>query len=64
MGYDLYGISPQENTEFPKRYHEIMKEYGDGEGFLNWKKNVPDEIKEEYWEIKDQYQKERIKKEF
>lgn len=57
MGYDLYGISPQENTEFPKRYHEIMKEYGDGEGFLNWKKNVPDEIKEEYWEIKDQYQK-------
>ena len=57
MGYDLYGISPQENKEFPKRYHEIMKEYGDGEGFLNWKKNVPDEIKEEYWEIKDQYQK-------
>ena len=57
MGYDLYGISPQENTEFPKRYHEIMKEYGDGEGFLNWKENVPDEIKEEYWEIKDQYQK-------
>ena len=57
MGYDLYGISPQENTEFPKRYHEIMKEYGDGEGFLNWKKNIPDEIKEEYWEIKDQYQK-------
>ena len=57
MGYDLYGISPQENKEFPKRYHEIMKEYGDGEGFLNWKENVPDEIKEEYWEIKDQYQK-------
>ena len=57
MGYDLYGISPQENTEFPKRYHEIMKEYGDGEGFLNWKENVPDEIKDEYWEIKDQYQK-------
>ena len=57
MGYDLYGVSPQENTEFPKRYHEIMKEYGDGEGFLNWKENVPDEIKEEYWEIKDQYQK-------
>ena len=57
MGYDLYGISPQENTEFPDRYFEIMKEYGDGEGFLNWKENVPDEIKEEYWEIKDKYQK-------
>ena len=55
MGYDLYGISPQENTEFPKRYHEIMKEYGTGDGWLDWSKKIPQEIRDEYYELTDKY---------
>ena len=56
MGYDIYGMNPQLNKEYPDRYFEIMKKYGDGEGFLNWKEEVPEKIKDEYWELKDQYQ--------
>ena len=56
MGYDVYGISPKINKVYPKRYNEIMKEYGDGEGWLKWGEDIPEEIKDEYFELKDQYQ--------
>ena len=56
MGYDVYGISPKINKVYPKRYNEIMKEYGDGEGWLKWGEDIPEEVKDEYFELKDQYQ--------
>tara|TARA_R100000458_G_C8149179_1_gene157459 strand:+ start:34 stop:672 length:639 start_codon:yes stop_codon:yes gene_type:complete len=55
MGYDVYGISPQLNKEHSTRYDEIMKEYGTGDGFLDWQKKIPEEIKEEYYELTDKF---------
>ena len=55
MGYDIYGVSPKMNKEYPERYNEIMKMYGK-DGFLDWNKKIPNEIKDEYYELKDKYE--------
>ena len=54
MGFDLYGVNPTINKEYPPRYKEIMEKYGKG-GFLDWKKDIPEDVKSEYFELKDQY---------
>jgi len=55
MGYDVYGLSPKVNKIYPERYNEILNEYGK-DGWLDWKKEIPQEVKDEYFELKDQYQ--------
>ena len=56
MGYDIYGISPTINRDYPERYNKIMKQYGDGQGWLKWSEDIPQEVKDEYFEIKDVYE--------
>ena len=56
MGFDLYGMSPQINKKYPHRYKKIMKKYGK-DGWLDWSQDIPDTIKEEYFELKEQYEK-------
>lgn len=56
MGYDIYGISPTINRDYPERYNKIMKQYGDGQGWLKLGEDIPQEIKDEYFEIKDVYE--------
>lgn len=55
MGFDIYGVNPQVNKKYPPRFNEIMKEYGTGNGWIDWNKDVPEEVKNEYFELKDQY---------
>jgi len=55
MGFDLYGLNPTVNKKYPSRYNEIMEEYGTDSGFIDWKKDIPEDIKNEYFELKDQY---------
>ena len=55
MGFDLYGINPTVNKEYPPRYNQIMKEYGK-DGWIDWTKNVPEDVKEEYFELKQQFE--------
>ena len=55
MGFDLYGMNPTINKKYPKRYDKMMKKYGNGE-FLDWSKDIPENIKEDYFEIKQQYE--------
>ena len=53
MGYDIYGISPTINRDYPERYNKIMKQYGDGQGWLKLGEDIPQKkIKDEYFEIK------------
>ena len=54
MGFDLYGLNPTVNKKYPPRFNEIMEEYGK-DGMLNWKKDIPDDIRNEYFVLKDQY---------
>ena len=59
MGFDLYGMNPVVNKKYPPRFNEIMKEYGtkDGEeGWLDWSKDIPEDVKEEYFELKNQFE--------
>ena len=46
MGYDIYGVSPKMNKDYPERYNEIMEMYGK-DGWLDWDNKLPDEIKDE-----------------
>ena len=55
MGFDLYGVNPVIEKEYPSRYKEIMKKYGK-DGFLDWKLDIPDKIRDEYYELKEEYQ--------
>ena len=55
MGYDIYGVSPKMNKDYPERYNEIMEMYGK-DGWLDWDKKIPNEIKDEYYELKDKYE--------
>jgi len=54
MGFDVYGMSPKINKDYPERYNEILKQYGK-DGFLDWGK-TPEDIKDEYFELKDKYE--------
>ena len=56
MGYDIYGMSPTINLDYPEKYNEIMEKYGDGQGWLEWSKDIPQEVKDEYFELKDEYE--------
>ena len=60
MGFDLYGMNPVVNKKYPPRFNEIMKEYGtkDGEeGWLDWSKDIPEDVKEEYFELNNSSKK-------
>ena len=54
MGFDLYGENPTVNKVYPPRYDEILKQYGK-DGWLDWGKDIPQDVKDEYYELKDQY---------
>ncbi len=54
MGFDLYGKNPIVNKVYPSRYDEILKQYGK-DGWLDWSKDIPQDVKDEYYELKDQY---------
>ena len=56
MGFDLYGMSPQINKKYPPRYEEILKEYGNKDGWLDWGKEIPEDVRQEYFELKDEYE--------
>ena len=56
MGFDLYGQNPTVNKEYSPRYNEIMKKYGTGDGWLDWQKEIPEDIKKEYFDLKGQYE--------
>jgi len=56
MGYDIYGLSPKINKDYPEKYNKIMKQYGDGKGWLKWSEDIPQEVKDEYFELKDVYE--------
>ena len=55
MGFDLNGINPKLNKDFPPRYNEILKQYGK-DGYLDWNKEIPEKIKNEYFQLQDEYQ--------
>jgi len=55
MGFDLSGINPTVNKEFPTRYNEILKQYGK-DGYLDWNKEIPEKVKNEYFQLQDEYQ--------
>ena len=55
MGFDLTGLNPTVNKVYPQRYNDIMDKYGK-DGWLDWQKDIPEDIKDEYFELKDQYQ--------
>ena len=57
MGFDLNGLDPKKNTEYPKEYNDIMNKYGK-DGWLDWSMDIPDETKNKYFELKDQFQEE------
>ena len=54
MGFDVYGVSPKINKDYPERYNEILKQYGK-DGFLDWN-NTPEDVKDEYFNLKDNYE--------
>ena len=55
MGFDLTGLNPTVNKVYPKRYNDIMNKYGK-DGWLDWSMKIPENVKDEYFELKDQYQ--------
>tara|TARA_R100000655_G_scaffold29559_4_gene59764 strand:+ start:1944 stop:2582 length:639 start_codon:yes stop_codon:yes gene_type:complete len=56
MGYDVYGMNPQQNKDYPERYNKIMEEYGSGDGWLDWDKKIPKKVLDEYYDLKDKYE--------
>ncbi len=59
MGFDVYGVNPKIVQEYPPRYEEIMKEYG-SDGWLDWTKDIPDDVKNEYFDIKSEYEEHNV----
>ena len=55
MGFDLYGMNPTINKKYPPKYNKILKKYGT-DGMINWQKDIPEKVKDEYFELKDKYQ--------
>ena len=55
MGFDLSGLNPTINKIYPQRYNDIMDKYGK-DGWLDWQKDIPEDVKNEYFKLKDQYQ--------
>ena len=51
MGFDVYGVNPKIEQEYPPRYEEILKEYGN-DGWLDYSKEIPQDVKDEYYNIK------------
>jgi len=54
MGFDLYGIKPTVNKDYPKEYYNLLKKHGNGTE-LNWN-DAPDDIRNKYFEFQDKYQ--------
>jgi len=55
MGFDLSGINPKINKKFSPRYNKILKEYGKN-GYLDWNKEIPEKVKNEFFQLQDEYQ--------
>ena len=57
MGFDLNGLNPIINIKYSEEYNDIMNKYGK-DGWLDWSMDIPDETKNKYFELKDQFQEE------
>tara|TARA_X000001382_G_scaffold100346_1_gene74895 strand:+ start:634 stop:1275 length:642 start_codon:yes stop_codon:yes gene_type:complete len=55
MGFDIYGMNPKVNTYNSQEYDDIMMKYGDGQGWIDWSKDIPQATKDRYFELKDQH---------
>lgn len=56
MGFDLSGSKPIINKKEPQEMKDILKDWGDDLGWgLDWKKDIPEKIKDRYWELKDKH---------
>jgi len=55
MGFDVSGLNPTVNKVYPTEYWNIMNKYGKN-GWLDWSMNIPENVKDEYFKLKDQYQ--------
>ena len=55
MGFDIYGLNPKIRKTHTDEYNEIMEKYGTGDGWIDWSKKVPEDVKNKYFELKDQY---------
>ena len=55
MGMDVYGLNPKINKDYSPRYNEIIKKYGAGDGWLDWQKDIPQDVKDEYFKLKDKF---------
>ena len=54
MGYDLYGLNPTVNKNYPKEYYNLLKKHGNGTE-LNWN-DAPSDVKDKYFGFQDKYQ--------
>jgi hypothetical protein len=54
MGYDLYGLNPTVNKNYPKEYYNLLKKHGNGIE-LNWN-DAPSDVKDKYFRFQDKYQ--------
>tara|TARA_R110002020_G_scaffold186295_2_gene384319 strand:+ start:1048 stop:1683 length:636 start_codon:yes stop_codon:yes gene_type:complete len=59
MGFDVYGVNPKIEQEYPPRYEEILKEYGN-DGWLDYSKEIPQDVKDEYYNIKSEYEENNV----
>ena len=54
MGFDLTGLDPKMNAEYPQEYNDIMNKYGK-DGWLNWSMKIPEATKDRYFQLQDQF---------
>ena len=54
MGFDLYGVCPTINKDYPKKYYNLLKKYGNGDS-LDWNKATK-KVRKEYFDFQNKYQ--------
>ena len=54
MGFDLYGMKPEINGDYPQRFYDILRKWGKGD-HLDWSLKIPDEVTTEYFEIQTKF---------
>ena len=57
MGFDLYGMNPEINGDYPKRFYDILRKWGKGD-HLDWTLKIPEEVTKEYFEIQTKFDEE------
>lgn len=54
MGFDVYGMKPVINEDYPKRFYDILRKWGKGD-HLDWTLKIPKEVTKEYFSIQDKF---------